>query len=1041
MFWRKKTAGQPGGTSIPGLADAKGGSEQLSVPSLLSVFIVSDDAMTRVLHCSALRESGCIVETAAFSGETMARIQRFAPSVLLVDLDVRNGQGFTVVHTCRNQIETREAFIIALSADSSERIERKAAKSGADLVLNKAATKPAELVERIKRGKSDKGMKAAASPAAALENPTQILTKARRDLQALVRSTPGEGRTETLRRFAERISSLAASAANAGDAILAHEAVSLSKVLGKLADSQRNWPSAVNRTLAQALDLLNLLTGQRSAAGGPAVESTQRSTVVITPDRQLASTLQAELAEFGFSVRTFEHADEALVSIRQQAADLVAVDVNLEGMSSLMICAAIREMPGRYQTPFLFVAAPNDLVARSHMMLLGRVDIVVHPTQPVEVILKALTLVLQSRAERKASTNSEESIPICNAKPAALQSAENVNPEPDGTVIETPAVPDVGNVPTAATLAAVVEVDASWTLISINDAGRLLLDCVDQRIEGRRLHDWFPTGLPDSPQSCLQSAPAGAGGGTAATHATLQTAGQSPLPVVMQASPARQAGRDSWQVEIRPHRTAAPSEPRVEADLSPPPTTADAAKEHHLERLLTITLSDRTSNTERFQKAPEPAPDSSATDSATDDPPVPSAVTIHPQENSPEILESALPATIETPIAQALAGVETTSVPNASALPSPIPVAAAESDFTNADAVSETSIEAQPESGSEAPSTSEDPDFRRLRARAANLERANAALKDRLDRSIEATARSTAEAQREQAERRRATQQVAALTSRLSRLHDELHDHLSTASASQVLHEKLGNQCRKQAEDLTDRQTQLDQLLAEKKGLEERLRASQSVVEALQRQVVEVEDSHRRTASGWDELDQRLKKLAHDNADLLARLRHENEERRRLDETVQQLQTHAEEIVRRSTFETSRLRSELHAELSQRSRTQSRLENVLLEVTDAEQSRCDELRRIDSRLRPPSAGLMAALGQLLESDLSDDHRKILETATANLSLIQSHLDDLAGLSVWHDSFHQNAAAAADRTARSSLNGSLLLSSPETRPSTTEAKQF
>lgn len=1037
--------------------------------------MVTDDAMARVLHGAALREAGFVVEATGLNGDTLTRLRGLAPSVLLVDVELRGGQGFAVLREARARTETRASFIIALTSEANERHERKAAKLGADLILSKATTRPGDIIDAIRRRRSGKdspappvatppaaetsgtpeAREAPASPPPAnpAESPAQILVRARRDLQILTRASQSAARAEALRRMAQRLASLAIAAGASRRAVLAEEAVAFSNALGAFAEIPDSWVPAANRTLAQALDLLRLLTTHAAARSQPTVDGRPRSVIIISADRDLAGTLQTALTRVGFNGRIFDCAAVAMDHLRREPVDLVAIDVNLPGMSSVMFCGTVREMPGRWQTPFLFLAAPADLVARSHMMLLGRADIVVHPTQPAEVILKVLTLVLQGRAERVPGTGADKSSAAAVPKMLPVRAPVTGTPVPVGgrggpalrREMDAPAAPVTPEPPPAAgdkaSLPAVLNVDESWRLISLNNEGRLLLGSAGRDVRDRSLREWITVGLPDSPGEFL-SADAGAiaPGKLKPVPVILNIPGRGALPVRLRVSPTRREGRDCWLVLLRLEAGAVPPTPAAPTGAVPQAKSVPLSINGRLKELLAGNVSSPEASVGGDSRSAEqraapprmsPPPSPTQPEESGFVPPA-APVTMERFSGALVAEASSAGARTEAPVAYStradppLGTSKTIRDSSGEAVvlaqpevPVPAPPPASVSEAPAVGEADETAL--SPEAASGAETASDALSLRQLRARATHLEKANATLQARLERSLEVAARSAAEAQREQSEHRRAMQQVVTLTARLGKLHDEVRDHLAAENIARTLQQELKTRCRDQAEALTAAQTQAELHLAEKRGLEERLRASQDLVESLRRQIGLMDEGHRRAAESWNDLEARLQAPARANAELSARLQEETAERRRLAESLRQLEAQTGEAARQSALEISRLRAELQTEVMLRSNAEAGLHELRCEFTEAEQASHSELNRLEHRLRSPANSLLTAISQLLESDLTERQRECLEAAVGNASLIRSHLHDLAGMNASRGSNGRVKATDASRPNSSQSN--------------------
>ena len=110
-----------------------------------------------------------------------------------------------------------------------------------------------------------------------------------------------------------------------------------------------------------------------------------RARILIAEDDRVLQDLVAELlAEAGYEVVTASDGDEALMLVREQAPDLVLLDVNMPRLNGYAVCREIRGS-GPGAPPVIFLTALGNVEDRVSGLDLGAVDYLVKPFNPPEL--------------------------------------------------------------------------------------------------------------------------------------------------------------------------------------------------------------------------------------------------------------------------------------------------------------------------------------------------------------------------------------------------------------------------------------------------------------------------------------------------------------------------------------------------------------------------------------------------------------------------------------------------------------------------------
>jgi len=98
--------------------------------------------------------------------------------------------------------------------------------------------------------------------------------------------------------------------------------------------------------------------------------------LVVDDEPQLRRAMKATLADLGYSVIEAKSGEEALQSIRQEAPDLVLLDLNMPGIGGLETCRAIRETS---DVPIIILSVRNAEREKVQALDAGADDYVTKP--------------------------------------------------------------------------------------------------------------------------------------------------------------------------------------------------------------------------------------------------------------------------------------------------------------------------------------------------------------------------------------------------------------------------------------------------------------------------------------------------------------------------------------------------------------------------------------------------------------------------------------------------------------------------------------
>ncbi|HEY8186715.1 MAG TPA: helix-turn-helix domain-containing protein [Pyrinomonadaceae bacterium] len=118
----------------------------------LLILLVYNDQVSRERIGLTLEQAGACVTTMASARKALAALQRMRPHVLLVDVDLPNGEGYTLVRTARALFDERQEQIpaVALVRNLSLDVVEQVVASGFQIHLT-TQSDPGQLIGEIAR--------------------------------------------------------------------------------------------------------------------------------------------------------------------------------------------------------------------------------------------------------------------------------------------------------------------------------------------------------------------------------------------------------------------------------------------------------------------------------------------------------------------------------------------------------------------------------------------------------------------------------------------------------------------------------------------------------------------------------------------------------------------------------------------------------------------------------------------------------------------------------------------------------------------------
>ena len=217
-----------------------------------------------------------------------------------------------------------------------------------------------------------------------------------RSLYQSFAAAPNETQRITrLQAFYHKIRFITATAGLAECHHLAQMASALEALLFELIDKPAAISPSVLRTIASTVDFLALLFDCAREAD---VEAPLPAQALVVDDDPLSNRLVvAALQRAQLQARSTDDSLVGLQWLKEGRYDLVLLDIEMAGMDGFELCRRLRLLPGYQKTPVIYVTSHSDFEHRAKSVLSGGDDLISKPVFPMELAVKAVSLLLKRR--------------------------------------------------------------------------------------------------------------------------------------------------------------------------------------------------------------------------------------------------------------------------------------------------------------------------------------------------------------------------------------------------------------------------------------------------------------------------------------------------------------------------------------------------------------------------------------------------------------------------------------------------------------------
>ena len=420
------------------------------------ILIIEDDAIIARVYGSKYSSAGFETSVAADGEVGLELLKTFKPDLVHLDLGVPKVNGAEIIRRIRSQAETKTLPIIILTNTYQNRLVKTAMEAGATECVSKATCTPKMMMEVVEKYRARMG-ETPAAPLALIATPhpdpqagppeaseaseaastpplseapagsafsetretqrqasfqaeiqagfakraPEMLATLRDRIEPLLRAETEAARIPELSEMHRIIRLFSGHAGIAGLKELAQMSSALEALLRELLERPKELTDSSLRTIVDACDFLDLLF-KRSVDSAP--ESTEPSVVLVVDDDILCRRAAClALARINVATISVDDPQVALRLLAENRFSLILLDVEMPGLNGFDLCRELRTLPANQTTPVVFVTSLDGFQSRETALASGGNDLIAKPFLPMELAVKALSLLRESQISTQAS--------------------------------------------------------------------------------------------------------------------------------------------------------------------------------------------------------------------------------------------------------------------------------------------------------------------------------------------------------------------------------------------------------------------------------------------------------------------------------------------------------------------------------------------------------------------------------------------------------------------------------------------------------------
>jgi CheY-like chemotaxis protein len=244
-----------------------------------------------------------------------------------------------------------------------------------------------------------------------LKRSPQIQAELRERVSALIKSKSTTDQLNLLKELEASVSSLSSLSGITGFSRISHLSGSLDALIKDLNKKPNQMTASVLRTIAHAMDCMNVLFRDLSHM---TQELPQSVLILVVDDEPISRrTISVALGKANLRCIGMEDSNMALTVLKENPFDLIFLDAEMPGLNGFELCAELRKLPTNKHTPVIFVTSLTKFEIRAQSSIAGGNDLIAKPFLMMELAVKALTYLLKPPSSMEARIR-----PAQSAQPA-----------------------------------------------------------------------------------------------------------------------------------------------------------------------------------------------------------------------------------------------------------------------------------------------------------------------------------------------------------------------------------------------------------------------------------------------------------------------------------------------------------------------------------------------------------------------------------------------------------------------------------------------
>lgn len=388
------------------------------------ILFADDDALVSRIYRDKLVEEGFDVIVAEDGVVTLRRMLEFRPDVVVLDLLMPKMNGGEVLKFIRQHPELKSTRVIVFSNSFLSALVEQVGAAGVQETLPKSCATPARLIEVVRKVAAGPAAGAAPSgggrisiasdftPATAndeqfntrvqsefAQNLPGVVAEIRKECGQLLAAQDAASELAAVEELSRKVGFLTQMSSMAGNQPLAQLASALELLVYHLSEKGGAVSDSARDTIATTTAFL---TAEMENLGATGVEEPPPVTVLLVDDDEVTNrAIIHALSHANFHAVGETDPKKALEYLRQNACDVVLLDIEMPGMDGLELCEHIRTLDNHRRTPVIFITGHGEAKTRAWATLSGGNEFICKPILPIELTVKVITSVLRERFARQ----------------------------------------------------------------------------------------------------------------------------------------------------------------------------------------------------------------------------------------------------------------------------------------------------------------------------------------------------------------------------------------------------------------------------------------------------------------------------------------------------------------------------------------------------------------------------------------------------------------------------------------------------------------